>query len=422
MFRDGDLLNAPRGRLQLRGYGALLTIETMLSTSNRLRQTWQSRSLSIALLAYLLITVIATSQGLLAGPKVYVPGGRPYIDYNNFRIFKFSFFHLIHNRDIYRLFPDDHWDLYKYSPAFALSFGLIAWLPDVIGLFLWNLINALCLFAGIRLLPGLSDERKSWILLFGLLEMLLSIQNTQSNGLMAGLVVLSFALAERRQYMLSTLCVVFSFYIKIYGALAFIFYLFYPGKLRLAGWSIFWMAFFALVPLAVVSGPQLVFLYQSWLHLLLNDRSASTGVSVLGLLDTWFHLSVSKNVVTLAGLLLFLLPLIHIRRYEDMTFRLLYLASVLIWMVIFNHKAESPTYIIAISGIGIWYFSQRADPLNRALLIASFLLITMSVSDLVPAPIRNGFIRPYGIKAVMAIVVWCKIVYEQITLSFKPLS
>ena len=369
--------------------------------------------------AYLLITVIATMQGLLAGPKVYVPGGRPYIDYNNFRIFKFSFYHLVHNQDIYRLFPDDHWDLYKYSPAFALCFGLLSWLPDTIGLFLWNAINAFCLFAGVRMLPGLSDQKKSWILLFGLLEMLLSIQNTQSNGLMAGLVVLAFALAERQKYLLSTLCVVFSFYIKIYGALAFVFYLFYPGKLRLAGWSIFWMIFFAFLPLAAVSGPQLLFLYKSWLHLLLNDRTASTGVSVIGILDTWFRASVSKNGVTLAGLALFLLPLIHIRRYKDPTFRLLYLASVLIWMVIFNHKAESPTYIIAISGIAIWYFSQRASASNTALLIASFLLITMSVSDLVPAAVRDGFVRPFGIKAVMAIVVWGKIFFEQITLRYN---
>jgi hypothetical protein len=86
-------------------------------------------------------------------------------------------------------------------------------------------------------------------------------------------------------------------------------------------------------------------------------------------------------------------------------------------MVIFNHKAESPTYIIVMSGIGIWYWSQQPTPLNRILLILSFLLITMSVSDLVPGPVRNGFIRPYGIKAVMAIVVWCRIVYEQL---FQP--
>jgi Glycosyltransferase family 87 len=389
-------------------------------TKTTLQRIWQEKSLSIVFFIYVLISLIAATQGLLAGPKIYVPGGRPYIDYNNFRIFKFSFYHLVQGRDIYQLFPDDHWDLYKYSPAFALCFGLLSWMPDVIGLVLWNLINALCLYAGVRLLPGLTAQKKSWILLFCVLEMLLSIQNTQSNGLMAGLIVLAFALAERRRYILSTLCIVFSFYIKIYGALAFVFYLFYPGKLKLMGWSLFWMVFFAVLPLAVVSGSQLLFLYKSWLHLLQDDRSASIGLSVMGLMETWFKTDISKNVVALAGMALFLLPLIHIRRYGDLPFRLLYLASALIWMVIFNHKAESPTYIIVMSGIGIWYFSQAPDPVNRVLLILAFLLISMSVSDLVPAPVRNGFIRPYGIKAVMGIVIWCRIVYQQLTLRYKP--
>jgi hypothetical protein len=391
----------------------------MQLTKANLLRTWQSKSLQIVLVAYIGIAVIAALQGLLAGPKIYIPGGRPYIDYNNFRIFKFSFYHLIQGKDIYRLFPDDHWDLYKYSPGFALCFGLLSWMPDPMGLLLWNLINSLCLFAGIRLLPGLSDQKKSWILLFCLLEMLLSIQNTQSNGLMAGLTVLGFAFAERRNYLLSTLCIVFSFYIKIYGALAFIFYLWYPGKWKLAGWSVFWMLVFALLPLVAVSGHQLVILYQSWLHLLLNDRSASIGLSVMGLMESWFHLAAVKNIVTAAGVALFLLPLVRWRLYGDLHYRLLYLASALIWMVIFNHKAESPTFIIVMAGIGIWYFAGARDGLDKLLLILSFLLISMSVSDLVPPGIRNGFIRPYGIKAVMAIVIWVKIVYEQLTLPNK---
>lgn len=412
----------------------------MNRTKTTLQHIWNTRSLSIVFFVYVLISVIAATQGLLAGPKIYVPGGRPYIDYNNFRIFKFSFYHLLQGRDIYQLFPDDHWDLYKYSPAFALCFGALSWMPDAIGLTLWNLINALCLFAGVRLLPGLTAVKKSWILLFCVLEMLLSIQNTQSNGLMAGLIVLAFALAERRRYVLSTLCVVFSFYIKIYGALAFVFYIFYPGKLRLMGWSIFWMVFFAVIPLTVVSGSQLLFLYKSWLHLLQDDRSASVGLSVMGLLETWFKVDISKNAVALVGLVLFLLPLLYVRTGRasgpsaegqtlainggtvprDRTFRLLYLASALIWMVIFNHKAESPTYIIVMSGIGIWYFSQAPDTVNRVLLILAFLLISMSISDLVPAPVRNGFIRPYGIKAVMGIVIWCRIVYQQLTSRYAP--
>jgi hypothetical protein len=391
----------------------------MTLTKTNLLRTWHSKSFQIVLIAYIAIAVIAAMQGLLAGPKVYVPGGRPYIDYNNFRIFKFSFYHLIQGKDIYQLFPDDHWDLYKYSPGFALCFGLLSWMPDPLGLLLWNLVNSLCLFAGIRLLPRIDDRKKSWILLFCLLEMLLSIQNTQSNGLMAGLTVLGFALAERRNYLLSTLCIVFSFYIKIYGALAFIFYLWYPDKRKLTGWTVVWMLLFALLPLVAISGHQLVFLYQSWLHLLLNDRSASIGLSVMGLLESWFHLGAVKNIVTLAGIGVFLLPLLRWRLYGDLQYRLLYLASALIWMVIFNHKAESPTFIIVMAGIGIWYFSRDRDRGDRLLLILSFLLISMSVSDLVPAGIRNGFIRPYGIKAVMAIVVWIKIVYEQFTLPNK---
>jgi hypothetical protein len=387
--------------------------DIMKLTKTNLQRIWQSKNFQIVLAVYIGIAVIAAAQGLLAGPKVYVPGGRPYIDYNNFRIFKFSFYHLIHGEDLYRLFPDDHYDLYKYSPGFALCFGLLSWMPDPIGLLLWNLLNALSLVAGIRMLPGIEAEKKSWILLFCALEMLLSVQNTQSNGLMVGLTVLGFALAERRNYILSTLCIVFSFYIKIYGAVAFVFYLFYPGKWKLIGWSVFWMLLFAFLPLVVVSGHQLLFLYQSWMHLLLNDRSASIGLSVMGLMEKWFGLASVKNLVTAGGILLFLAPLLRWRLYPDRGFRLLYLASGLIWMVIFNHKAESPTYIIVMAGIGIWYFLQERGPRDWWLLALSFLLITMSVSDLVPAGIRNGFIRPYGIKAVMAIVIWGKIVYEQ---------
>jgi hypothetical protein len=142
----------------------------------------------------------------------------------------------------------------------------------------------------------------------------------------------------------------------------------------------------------------------------------------MGLMESWLHLDVSKNMVALTGLLLFLIPLIHIRQYKDYSFRILYLASVLLWIIIFNHKAESPTFVIATAGIGIWYFFQRPDRLNLVLLIMAFFLISMSVSDLVPSHIRSEFVKPYGIKAVMPVVIWCKILYEQLTLRYKPAS
>lgn len=176
----------------------------------------------------------------------------------------------------------------------------------------------------------------------------------------------------------------------------------------------------AALPLTVVDAHQLVFLYKSWLNLLLNDHSASIGLSVMGLMHSWLHLDMSKNMVALGGLLLFILPLIHIRHYKDYYFRLLFLASVLIWVVIFNHKAESPTFIIALSGVGIWYFSQTRSTGNLVLLIMAFLLVTMSVSDLVPSHVKHEIVEPYGIKAIMPVIIWCKLLYEQLTIKYSP--
>jgi len=385
-------------------------------------RTWNSKNLSIVFFLYLLICLIAAAQGLFAPEKFYVPGGAAYTNYNNYVIFKYSFFHLLHGKDLYQLYPAEHWDLYKYSPSFSICFGLLAWLPDAAGVILWNLINALTLYAGLRMLPGLDDKKKSWILLFCLPELLTSIQNTQSNGLIAGLIIMALALAERSKYFLSALCIVFSVYIKIFGVVAFVFYLFYRGKPRLIAYSLFWMAVLALLPLLVVDIHQLSFLYRSWGHLLQDDRSASMGISVMGLLQSWTHLDVPKNGVTLAGILLFCIPLINIRRYRDYTFRLLMLASVLIWIVIFNHKAESPTFIIAMAGIGIWYFAQPYSKVNLALLLLAFLLVSLSISDLVPSSVRNGFVARYNIKALMPVLIWCKLQADLWLLKATPVS
>ncbi len=376
------------------------------------KRVWQKKSLFIVLMAYLAICLIAALQGLLGALKTYETGGLLYKDYNNFVIFKYSFFHLLHGEDIYRLFPGDHWDLYKYSPTFSLLFGAIAWLPDYLGLPVWDLMNALCLFTAIKWLPGLDDRKKSWLLLFCLPELLGSIQNTQSNGLMAGLLIMALALAERSKYALSTLCIVLSVYIKIYGALAFVLYLFYPGKFRIAAWTLVWMLLLTALPLAVINTHQLIFLYRSWLHLLENDRSASIGLSVMGMMGSWFKLAPPKGLVAGIGLLLFALPLMLVKQYREYRFRLLMLASVLLWIVLFNHKAESPTYVIAMSGVGIWYFSQAPTRVTTILLLFTFIGTSLSVSDLVPHYLKQHYVVPYGLKAFMPLIIWCRILYD----------
>jgi hypothetical protein len=83
-------------------------------------------------------------------------------------------------------------------------------------------------------------------------------------------------------------------------------------------------------------------------------------------------------------------------------------------VVIFNPMAESPTFIIAICGVGIWYFTQQRNPLFLALLIVVFVFTCVSPTDIFPRSIRNALVRPYALKGVPCILTWLIIQYQLI--------
>ncbi|MBM3434679.1 MAG: DUF2029 domain-containing protein, partial [Bacteroidetes bacterium] len=141
---------------------------------------------------YILLAVIAAFQSYYLPKKHSTDGKQTFTHYNNYIIFKQSCFHLLEGKDLYKEYPDEHWDFYKYSPVFALMFGVFAWLPDLAGLILWNLVNVLILFLGIYRLPLPANKKKVFILLILLIELMTSLQNGQSNGMIAGLIIFSF--------------------------------------------------------------------------------------------------------------------------------------------------------------------------------------------------------------------------------------
>ncbi len=365
-----------------------------------------------------LAVLIVTLQGALHGTKTYEEGGIEYTKYNNYVIFKQSYFHLIENKDLYQLYPQEHWDLYKYSPTFSLFMGLLAYLPDFLGLLIWNLLNAFVLFFALWKLPFSSDKKRIWAFLFLVIELVTSLQNAQSNGLMAGLIILAFVYLEKKNIALATLCIVATIFIKLFGIVAFALFLFYPNKLKSALYTLGWILLLAVLPLILISPEQLTFLYKSWGNLLQNDHSISIGFSVSGWLFTWFGLNV-KSVSLVVGTLLFCVPFIHYKYFNEVRFKLLYLASILLWIVIFNHKAESPTFVIAVTGVSIWFFTQEFNKVNFSLLILALLFTVLAATDLFPKFIRDDYFIPYVVKAVPCILIWGKVTWELI---FYPKS
>lgn len=370
------------------------------------------------IIVYTLCVVIASIQSYVDNEGPDVGNGKAYTEYNNYLIFTNSYHHLVTDQDLYVHYPDEYFDLYKYTPTFSVFFGVFAFLPDFIGLLGWNLLNALILLFAVYSLPRFSMKEKGVILLFVTVEMVTSIQNEQSNALMVGLLLFMVSFLERGKYGWATFVIVFSIYIKLFSVISIVLFLFYPKKFKLAGYSALWFIVLFLIPLLFISPSQYAFLGQSFIDMLGNDHSTSLGYSVMGISNSWFGLDLSKLGLVVLGFMLFLIPFAKLKAYKHERFRLLALASLLVWIVIFNHKAESPTFIISLVGIALWFMLSKKGKLETGMLIFALVLTSLSSTDLFPPFVRNEFIKPYAMKALPSVLIWVLILVEMIR--FKP--
>ncbi len=333
--------------------------------------------------------------------------------YNNYVIFKQSFQHFFSEKDLYIAHPTEHWDLYKYSPAFAIFMGIFFFLPDVVGLSLWNLLNGLLLIYGIFKLPIFDTKTKSIICYLIFFDLVTANQNSQSNALVAALAIWLFNAMFHEKSITSAYSVAANFLIKVYG-LAFGFLLLFSKKpLRPIVFSGLAVIIGLALPFAFKSSEYVISVYDSWINMMLNDQDESVGKSVAGILDSWFGLSMNKTIMLVGSFLVY--PLLLLKRsyfFEPKNLALL-LASMLIWIVIFNHKAESNTYVIAMVGVSIWFFLQEKLHAWQWIVLGScLLLVSLSPTDLFPRFINKNYVQPYSLKALPCTVVWLISLYQ----------
>jgi hypothetical protein len=374
------------------------------------------------LVLYIVIAVLVSIQLVSLGANQQFNSAHNtfYTSYNNYIIFKQSFFHLIEGKDMYIHYPAEYYDLYKYSPSFAVFMGLFAYLPDIAGLMLWNTLNAVVLLYAIRKLP-FSNRNIAFILLFILIELITSLQNSQSNALLAGLMIAAWNSMNRGKPQWATLWLVLATFIKVYGAAGFCLFLLFPQKPRFILYALLWTVLLLVLPLCLTSPQLLVYQYESWANMMAADQAASYGLSVMGWVQKWFGAGHLKTEVTIAGIILFFLPFARYRMYQHPIFRLLILAFILLWVIIFNHKAESATFIIAVAGIAIWYFAEKATTLRTILFWSAFVLASLSTTELFIA-IRDEVTDPLALKPFGCIVIWVAIFVRLMTLKQAHLA
>lgn len=424
----------------------------------------------VGLLYVAAIVFISLRNLSLPWGDLFADGGF-YSHYNNYIIFKQSFYHLIAQKDLYIHYPQEQYDLFKYPPTFALLFAPFSLLPDFLGYSTWTALNLLLPVFAIYKLQGISGGAKGAMSTLLLLEGFTSALNSQSNGLMLGLLLFAFVAMQNGRISQAVLFIWLTAFIKLFGVLFFAMLLVFPGAFKKSLLRIpMIFAGLYLLPLPILGWDGLQHQYSSMFNLLAHDHGVFVKYSVMGWLQQWFGLRPNKNLILMLGLGLQCIPLlvliikqklwrsgslqqINSRSLERWQF--LFAASWLLWMVIFNHMAESATYVIAVGGAmlafsqvkfmnnadfesakntqlddvrnnpidsitqsnnsvqhGGWrrYISSQNSPWIAAF-IMMFLFTMLGPTDIYPKAMRFWIVETAQLKAFPCILLWAISVY-----------
>jgi hypothetical protein len=215
-------------------------------------------------------------------------------------------------------------------------------------------------------------------------------------------------------------------FIKLYGIVGLAFFFLSDNKAKFILSILFWSAVLFVLPMAISSPSYIIQTYHDWYGDLLTKNQNNIGpslqdISAMGLIRNLFNYRQLSNItVIIPGILLFATWYLRAKYYRVVPYQLLLLASTLIFVIIFSSSSESPTYIIAFAGVGIWFMNlERPVTVFEISLFAFALILTsLSPSDLFPKYIRVHYVLPYKLKALPCVLIWLKIIYETMTRKF----
>lgn len=347
---------------------------------------------------------------------------------NNFLIFKYVFWHAWNGTSLYDLYPEEFLDCNHYGPFFSLVIAPFAIVPLFVGLLLWLVALSMFLYVAIRR-SQFSRYQQLFILWFCAHELLTALYMQQFNIAIAAIILFTYYCVEKERDFWAAFFIMFGTFVKLYGIVGLAFFFFSKHKEKFVISLFFWAIVMFVAPM-VFHGPEyIIFQYHEW-YVSLTAKNADnmfgggTNISILGMVHKISRLAFSDLWLILPGLLMFSIPYLRFSQYRYVTFRQTFLASVLMFVVLFSTGSESSGYIIPFVGVVIWY---TAAPWQRngwdvALLVFVFILSSLSPSDLFPAYLRKEWVQPYALKALPVTLIWFKLCWEMSTKDYAAKS
>lgn len=370
-------------------------------------------------------------------------------NFNNFLIYKFTFWHAIEQKSLYAAYPQDHFDVNHYGPIFSLIMAPFAIVPSLwVGVFLWHLALGLFLWWAIRQ-GTLTTEQKVVVIWLTAHEMLNALGMSQFNVATAAMILLSYSAIHRGKDMWAAFWIVLGTLVKMYGIVGLAFFFFAKSKPKFVMWLLIWTVVLMVLPMPFFGADYVAGQYVEWIKCLgekgqENLLSDFQNISLLGMvrkigyavsagLPAYYEVfeSAGKNPdvtnwwwstwndlwLIAPALIYSALPWLRVKQYKHHAFQLMCLALVLMFVNIFSTGAENSSYIISMLGVAIWFIAVpwKRSRLDIGLLIFCFVLTSLSSTDLFPGDIRTYWIRAFSLKALPVVLIWLKLVWEMCT-------
>ena len=346
--------------------------------------------------------------------------------YNNYLIFKGVFYNTLQEKNIFLQYPDLFFDSNHYGVFFSLLIAPFAMLPDGFGAVLWNVAITLVFLYAIYKLP-FSDRKKSFFAWLCLQEFITAATYFQFNIILTGLLMLSAIYIYERKEAQSAFSILIGTFVKVYGIVGLSAFFFIKNKFKFILSFIIIAILFFVLPMLISSPKFGVQSYIDWYVSLsgknLENQALGTrqDYSLMGVVRRILqNPNISNLVFLIPGAIVFMLPYLRIKQYKYLPFQLMILASTLLFVVLFSSGSESPTYIIAVAGVMIWFLMQKKlTKIDIGLLVFVMIFTCFAFSDLFPKSIKEGIFIKYSTKAIPCIMVWFRVMYELLTKDFE---
>ena len=349
---------------------------------------------------------------------------------NIYKIFKYSFIHTQQQINLYSLYPNEYADVFLYGPTFSILIAPFALLPDWLGAALWVLFNVSILYIAIRKLP-IKAAYQNAVLILCSHEMMNASSWLQFNAVIAACIILGFAYIQKGKEHIALLFIVFATITKIYGVVAFSFFFFSDKKIKFILWTFIWTCVLFVLPIITTPFSFLIQTYQDWIAALLHKTQKNVrldidnffqDISVMGLIRRNINKAFDKDFIVLSiAAILFCAKFIRYHFFADVRYRLYFLCSVLLFVVIFSTGAESPTYIIAFPACCLWFVLQPPSKTANAFFVFCLIVTSFSYSDLLTKYSRE-FSMQHSLKALPCLLLWLVIIYQIFTKQFLKLD